>query len=104
MRASYRSVPKWKLKLKMESNSELFWTPGVNVNLLSENVYDKLKTRAEVPIRPLENVVLVTAFGRHSRKITSQALLEFNIGEDDFEGVFMISPQLAMKLSLGVNC
>jgi hypothetical protein len=60
-----------------------------------------MNTRAEVPVLPLENVVLVKAFGRRSRKITRQALLEFAIGEDDFEGVFMMSPQLANEDIIG---
>jgi hypothetical protein len=43
---------------------------GSEVNLLSERVYDKLvKSGVEVPVLPLENVVLVTAFGRRSWKI-----------------------------------
>jgi hypothetical protein len=46
----------------------------------------------------MENVVLVTAFGRRLKKIRKQALIEFKIGEDEFEGVFMISSQLAKSL------
>ena len=44
--------------------------------------------------RNLENVALVTAFGNRTRKIKFQAFLEFSIGEDRFECVFLISPQL----------
>jgi hypothetical protein len=69
---------------------------GSEVNLLSEKVYDRLvKSGVEVPVLPLENVVLVTAFGRRSRKIRSQALV------DIFEGVFMISPQLTSEAIIG---
>jgi hypothetical protein len=68
---------------------------GSEVNLLSERVYDRLiKSGVEVPVLPLENIVLVTAFGRRSKKIRSQALVEFAVGRDVFEGVFMISSQL----------
>jgi hypothetical protein len=44
---------------------------------------------------------MLYAFGRRSRKVTRKALLEFTIGEDDFEGVFMISPQLANEAIIG---
>jgi hypothetical protein len=75
---------------------------GSEVNLLSEKIYDRLvKSGVEVPVLPLESVVLVTAFGRRSRKIRSQALVEFTIGRDTFEGVFMISPQLTSEAIIG---
>jgi hypothetical protein len=85
----------------MEPESERF-DSGSEVNLLSECVYDRLvKSGVEVPVLPLENVVLVTAFGRRSRKIRSQALIEFTIGRGIFEGVFMISPQLTSEAIIG---
>jgi hypothetical protein len=52
-------------------------------------------------VLPLENVVLATALGRRSRKIRSQALVEFTIGRDIFGGVFMISPQLTSEAVIG---
>jgi hypothetical protein len=62
---------------------------------LSESIYEQLlKVGVEVPELPLENVVLVTAFGKRSKRIRRQALIEFTIGNDLFEGVFMITPQL----------
>jgi hypothetical protein len=39
--------------------------------------------------------VLRTAFGKRRKKIRRQALVEFNVSSHMFEGVFMISPQLA---------
>jgi hypothetical protein len=50
---------------------------------MSERVFEQLsKTRADIAVLPLENVVLVTAFGRRSKKIRKQALIEFKIEED----------------------
>jgi hypothetical protein len=46
-------------------------------------------------------VVLVTAFGKRSTKIKKQVLLEFLIGKDKFEGVFMVSPQLNNDAIIG---
>jgi hypothetical protein len=97
--------PEVEIEVKNGIKFRAILDSGSEVNLLSERVYEQLiKTRAEVPVLPLENVVLVTAFGRRSRKMTRQALLEFAIGEDDFEGVFMISPQLANEAIIGSNC
>jgi hypothetical protein len=52
-------------------------------------------------VLPVENVVLVAAFGKHTNKIRKQILIEFKIGEDKFEGVFMISPQLTNDAIIG---
>jgi hypothetical protein len=61
---------------------------GSKVKSLSERVRDRLvMSGVEVPVLPLESVVLVTAFGRRSRKIRNQALVEFTMGRDIFEGV-----------------
>jgi hypothetical protein len=69
---------------------------------LTESVYDSLvKAGVEVLTLPLQNVVLVTAFGRRSKKIKTQALVAFDIGKDSFESVFMVSPQLANDAILG---
>jgi hypothetical protein len=48
----------------------------------------------EIPILPVEGVVLVTAFGRRSKRIRRQALLEFEIGQDVFETILLVSPRL----------
>jgi hypothetical protein len=47
-----------------------------------------VNTGAAVPTLPLENVVLITAFGKRSERIKSQALIEFEIGEELIEGAF----------------
>ena len=43
----------------------------------------------------------MTAFGRRSKRIRRQALLEFSIGHDVFETIFMISSQLANDAIIG---
>jgi hypothetical protein len=45
--------------------------------------------------------VLVTAFGKRSKRIRHQALIEFTVGEDLFESVFMISSQLTNDAIIG---
>jgi hypothetical protein len=66
---------------------------GSEVNLMSENIYERLlKSGVELPELPLENVVLVEAFGKRSKRIRRQALIEFAVGEDRFVGVFIIPP------------
>lgn len=68
---------------------------GSEVNLISEAIYEKLITAGiKLLILPVENVVLVTAFGRKSKRIRQQVLIEFRMGSDQFESVFLISSQL----------
>jgi hypothetical protein len=62
---------------------------------LSERIYKELIEKGvDIPILPVEGVVFVTAFGRRSKRICRQALLEFSIGRDVFETILLISPQL----------
>jgi hypothetical protein len=75
---------------------------GSEVNLLSEGVYERIaKKGLEIPVLPVENVILVTAFSKRSKRIRRQALLEFSIGDDVFETTFMISAQLANDAIIG---
>jgi hypothetical protein len=75
---------------------------GSEVNILSEEVYEKLrKEGVDIPVLPVENVVLVTAFGKRSKRIRHQALIEFTVGSDVFESVFMITAQLNNEAIIG---
>jgi hypothetical protein len=50
-------------------------------------------TGADIPTLPLENVILVTAFGKRSDRVKKQAMMEFTIGRDLFEVNFVIFSQ-----------
>jgi hypothetical protein len=68
---------------------------GSEVNLLSDRIYEELTAAGVViPILPVEGVVLVTAFGRRSKRIRRQALFEFEIGQHVFETILLVLPQL----------
>jgi hypothetical protein len=65
---------------------------GSEVNLLSDRVYEQLaKVGLEIPVLPVENIILVTAFGKRSKRIRRQALLEFSISHDVFQTTLVIS-------------
>jgi hypothetical protein len=56
---------------------------------LTEKLYDKLiEAGVSLPSLPLDNVALVTAFGRQTKMIKKQAFIEFFAGEDRFEAIF----------------
>jgi hypothetical protein len=75
---------------------------GSDVSLISQEIYNKLISASiQVPVLPVENVVLVTAFGRKSKRIKQQVLIEFTMGGDSFEGVFMIASQLSNDAIIG---
>jgi hypothetical protein len=50
---------------------------------------------------PLDNAALVTAFGSRTKRIKKQELVGFFVGEDRFESIFLISPQLTNSAILG---
>jgi predicted aspartyl protease len=75
---------------------------GSEVNLISQEIYEKLtKASTDIPVLPVENIVLVTAFGRRSNRIRIQAYVEFTIGADRFEQVFLVSSQLKNDVIIG---
>jgi hypothetical protein len=62
---------------------------GSEVNLISEKAFKLLSdTGEELLILPVENVRLVTAFGKRSKKIKNQTLLRFKLKDYEFEGVY----------------
>ena len=70
--------------------------------MINERVYEELIRTAIQPLTlPLSGVVLITAFGKKSNRIKNQALLEVQIGEDKFESVFLIVPQLINDMIIG---
>jgi hypothetical protein len=68
---------------------------GAQCSIISERVYcELLKAGINSMELPAQKVVLRKAFGGRSRRVRKQAYLEFKLGEDAFEHVFFISPQL----------
>jgi hypothetical protein len=87
--------PLLEIKVKNKFSIHEILDSGSEVNLISQEVYEKLTTAGiNIPVLPVENVVLVTAFGKRSNRIRIQAYIEFKIGSDQFEQVFMVSSQL----------
>jgi hypothetical protein len=71
---------------------------GSKVNLISGEIFEKLvKAGVQIPVLPVENVVLVAAFGKRSKRIRQQALLDFTMENDRFEIVCMVSSQLKKR-------
>jgi hypothetical protein len=81
--------PQMKIQVADKFDVNAILDSGSEVNLLAESVYEKLiKSGIELPILPVQSVVLVTAFGKKSKRIRYQTLIDFMIGEDPFESVF----------------
>jgi hypothetical protein len=75
---------------------------GSEVNLLAERVYDKLiKSCVDITVLPVESVALVTAFGKRSKRIRYQTLINSAVGNDLFESVFLVSSQLTNEAIIG---
>jgi hypothetical protein len=72
------------------------------VNLLSERLYEELtQSGVDIPVLPVEHVVLVTAVGKCLKRIKQQALIEFAVGNDLFESIFMVSSQHTNEAIIG---
>lgn len=94
--------PILKLKVGDKFVIDAIIDSGSEVNLISHDLYDKLtKAGTKLLLLPVESVVLVTAFGRRSDRIKIQVYLEFTIGTDRFEHVFMVSSQLKEDAIVG---
>jgi hypothetical protein len=75
---------------------------GSEVSLISQSIYEKLtKAGATILTLPVQRVVLVTAFGRKSNRIRVQAFVEFTVGTDHFESVFMVTSELRNDAIVG---
>jgi hypothetical protein len=49
---------------------------------LDQSAYYKLiDSGSDIPTLPLENMILVTAFGKRSNRVKKQVMIEFSIGE-----------------------
>jgi hypothetical protein len=72
---------------------------GSDANILTEKLYDQLIVAGvSAPTLSLDSV---TAFGRRTKRIKRQALIEFFVCEDRFEAIFLIDPQLINSAILG---
>lgn len=77
---------------------------GAQASILSERAYNELVTAGVgVLVLPLQNLVLINAFGTKSKRVRNQAFLEFKLGEDEFEHVFLVTSQLASDMILGCD-
>jgi hypothetical protein len=75
---------------------------GAEKSIIAEGFYHRLIESGLPTLQlPVENVVLITAFGSKTRRVTKQMYVEFSIGEDNFEHVFLICPQLVNSVILG---
>jgi hypothetical protein len=96
--------PQITIKFEKDLKAVAVIDSGSEVNLISQEVFQKLsELRSNLLTLPVQGVNLITAFGRRSKKIKLQVLLEFHVGEDLFEAVFFISPQLSNDVILGCN-
>ncbi|PNF31892.1 hypothetical protein B7P43_G07950, partial [Cryptotermes secundus] len=101
---NFSKSPQIAIKLKNKKAVVAILDSGSEVNLISQESFEQLKDAdIEILTLPVQGVNLVTAFGKGSKRIKLQALLEFTIGEELFEAVFLVAPQLNSDVILGCN-
>jgi hypothetical protein len=93
--------PQVQIRVENKFHITAILDSGSEVNLLSERVYGNLlKTGVGLPSLPVGGVVLVTSFGKRSKRIRQQTLISFQIG-DLFESVFLVSSQMSNQAIIG---
>jgi hypothetical protein len=69
--------PQLEIKVTGKFVVNVILDSSAEMNLISEEISEKLmKAAVQIPVLPVENVVLVTTFGERSRRIRSQVLIE----------------------------
>jgi hypothetical protein len=58
---------------------------------------------SRAPQLPAVNGALITVFGRRTKRVKRQTLIEFEINGVSYEQVFMIAPNLVPDAILGIN-
>jgi glutamine amidotransferase PdxT len=96
--------PQIAIKFENKVAATAMLDSGSEVNLISQGKFDQ---RQEVGINvltlPVQGINLVTAFGKRSKSIKLQLIIEFNIEGENFEAVFLVAPQLNCDVILGCN-
>jgi hypothetical protein len=101
---SLNRSPQISIKFKNHEVAVAILDSGSEVNLISQEIFDKLNEAGiEVLTLPVQGINLVTAFDKRSKRVRMQALLEFHIGNEPFEAVFLVAPQLNSDVILGCN-
>jgi hypothetical protein len=77
---------------------------GSEVSVISERPYNQSVLaglpRYEIGIK---SAVLITAFGKRTKRLKKQVYLEFAIGQGMFENMFLVSPQLSGPVIIGCD-
>jgi hypothetical protein len=77
---------------------------GTNVLLITEEIYENLKSKGYPMLTlPIKATILVTAIGKMSGKLHKQAMVEFQIGGDTFNHVFLVAPHLTFPMITGAD-
>jgi hypothetical protein len=94
--------PLVEILLESDTKVRAILDSGSDVKLLAHDIYDKLiNSGIHILTLHLQNVILVTAFGKKTNRVRKQAMIAFTIGTKMFESNFFISPQLVNDAILG---
>jgi hypothetical protein len=95
--------PHVKLSIKEQKVIGILDT-GAEATLMSEHLFESLTNRAVKFLSiPVVNRVLHSAFGKKSKRIKTQALVEFKVRSEIYEQVALIAPDLVVDMLLGVD-
>jgi hypothetical protein len=77
---------------------------GAEATLMSEHLFESLTNRGVKFLSiPVVNCVLHSAFGKKSKRIKTQALVEFKLGNEIYKQISLIAPHLVVDMLIGVD-
>jgi hypothetical protein len=86
----------YKINVSLDSGSQ--------ISLITEEINEKLKPKGYPMLTlPTKAAILVTAIGKKSAKLYNQEMVEFEIGGDKFNHVFLVSPHLMVPKIIGAD-
>lgn len=76
---------------------------GAEVSVISQDLFERLKERAEVPTLPMNRTYVVGPNRKRSAPITKQVMLDVWIGEHCYEVIFLVVQKLMHEMILGFD-
>jgi predicted aspartyl protease len=96
------TCPQIKISIGKEQCKALIDT-GCQCSVMSEELYEELKTKGHSLELPAQNVVLKSAFTGKIKRARWQALVKLHINNTSIDQIILISPQLVTPFLLGMD-
>lgn len=87
----------------VDEKVEILIDSGSEVTAISNDFFEKIKSKIEAPVLPVTNVQISVAVGGKTQRIKYQTYLPITIGEVTFEVVCLVVPHLNRDMLIGCD-